>query len=404
MNIKNRSLTAIAVSAALVVGSHSALAKGFSDKVSVDGYISQGFQAIEANNGAFDPADANMDTGFNRFRFALGFNVNISENVSAFIELSEEPDDFGACCNPAIDLALIDIKLSEYLTFQIGTIVTGIFNFRGFSDGAVVQGNPLIGNSPADMVTAAEGAKFIGNSGDLHWELGVSGSDFGESFGGDRGYTFLGLASYNITDSIGIGFGFSNSNHGDQLGAANGVGFIADPGAVRAGLYGGDGENYRFPSAGGGGIRNTHAGLIPGLDASAALVDAQYKTDVFTVRGWYGVAKDDYSFSTVGGVQTVASQTQGFNTMESEMEFLGLEGIFNVTDKLYGALRYVTVSNESNGVSGGDLTRIQAGIGMWFNDVSLMKVEYVTQEEEANSPGQIGDDWDGLNLELSYRF
>lgn len=371
----------------------------FFKKVKLSGYFSQGLQSIEADDHAFDSEDANMSIGFNRFRYALGFDVDIADNISAFVELSEEPDDFGVDYTPHVDLALVNIALDENLTIQMGTIVTGMFNYRGYSDGAVVQDNPLIGNSPADMVGAAEGLKLIGEFDRLHWDIGVTTSDFGESFGGDRGLTFIGRLSFDITENIGIGFAVASSNHGDQV--TEGSSDI-----VRAGFYQGDGDNYRFRSSDNGSIRNTHAGIIPGLETTAFLVDAQYHAGNTLIRAWAGQAKDDFSFADAQGMQTVASQHTGFIEQESEMRFLGFENTYYFTpDKFYTAFRHVSVSNESDGAgSENEMSRTQMGIGYHYRDNVLFKAELVSQKEEADSPGQIGDDWGGFMLEASYTF
>ena len=370
------------------------------DRITLEGYLAQGLQTLEADDNAFDPEDADTSPGFNRFRFSLGFNIEIADGIDAFVELSDEPNDFGNDFTPHVDLALINVQLNEQLTLQSGTIVTVLFNYRGFSDGAVVQGNPLIGNSPIDLVTAAEGAKLIGNYGRLNWDIGLSTSDFGESFGSDRGFTYLARASYALTNHLGIGIGAGYSDHGDQVreGRASSI--------VRAGLFQGDGENYRFPSADNGGIRNTHSGLIPGLDTRALLIDAEYKTMTTTLRTWAGYLEDDFSFGDAQGNQTVASQNVAFIEQESEMALFGIEGSHYLKPKsLYVAARYSYASNESDNVTGDDeLTRLQLGAGYWFRDNVLLKVELVHQQEGEASPGQIGDDWSGFSFEASAAF
>lgn len=402
----NLCVSALIIMGCLLVSSHCFAdnsiinrSEEFFEKVKMNGYISQGVQSIEADQEAFDPQDANMSLGFNRLRFALGFSVDISDNIDAFIEISEEPNDFGVDFTPHVDLALVNIGLNDNLTLQMGTIVTVLFNYRGYSDGAVVQGNPLVGNSPADMVSAAEGIKLIGKYGRLHWDIGLSSSDFGESFDGDRGFTYLGRASFDVSDNFGIGFGVASSQHGDQV--TNGSSDV-----VRAALYQGDGDNYRFRSAKSGGIRNTHAGLIPGLDAVAFHIDAQYRTDDILVRGWAGQVKDDFSFGDNEGLQTVASQHVTFIEQESEMNFVGIEGVYHIIpNKFYAAVRYVLVNNESRGIgSDNTLTRAQIGVGYHYFDNVLFKAEVVSQTEESNSAGQIGDDWGGFMLESSYTF
>lgn len=374
------------------------LSEEFFKRVKLKGWMSQGMQAIEADDGAFFAEDADMSPGFNRFRYALGFDVMVAENVTAYVEFSEEPDDFGVDYTPHVDFAVVNFALNDILTYQLGTVGTGMFTYRGYSDGADVQNNPLIGNSPADMAGAAEGMKLFGDHGQLKWDFTISSSDFGESFGGDRGLTYIGKASFDFSESFGLGASFSSSNHGDQVrnGASN---------VVRAGFYTGDGDNYRFPSAGNGSIRNTHMGLIPGLDTQGVLVDGQFKTDALTLRSWIGQLTDDFSFADAGGNQTVASLSTGFIEEESEVSFYGLEGTFYFNEKTYVAARYTAVTNESEGVDGEDmLSRVQFGVGHYYRDNVLLKAEFVNQVEEENSAGQIGSDWGGIMFETSFIF
>jgi len=373
--------------------------KDFLDRVKLTGFISQGAQALEADDGAFNALDSEMDPGFNFIRYALGFNIQLTDNISAFVELSEEPNDFGVDYTPHVDFAIVTANLDKNHTVQIGTNLNALFNFRGYSDGAVVQSNPLIGNSPADMVTAAEGIAFAGTYEKFHWDFTVSSGSFGESFQKDRGFTYILRSTYNVNSQFSLGLGASISGHGDQV--RNGT-----TAPVSSAMYRGDGDTYRFLSAGNGPIRNTHAGLIPGLDTSAIHLDAQYATETMTFRGWYGMVRDDFSYVDVNGEQTVANQSVGFSEFDSEMSFVGVEGTYYITPKkFYLAGRYVTISNDSNGISSQDtMTRLQLGLGYKYTDNVLFKVEYVNQTEEVNSAGQIGADWDGIVMEASYSF
>ncbi|VUD56311.1 hypothetical protein TDB9533_01964 [Thalassocella blandensis] len=376
------------------------LSEEFFKRVKLKGWMSQGMQAIEADDGAFFEEDSNMSPGFNRFRYALGFDVTLADNVTAYVEFSEEPNDFGVDYTPHIDFAVVNFALNDTLTYQIGTVGTGMFTYRGYSDGADVQSNPLIGNSPADMAGAAEGMKMFGDHGQLKWDFTISSSDFGESFGGDRGLTYIGKASFDFSDQFGLGASFSSSNHGDQV--RNGASNI-----VRAGFYTGDGDNYRFPSSGTDSIRNTHMGLIPGLDTQGFLVDGQFKTESesLILRSWIGQLTDDFSFADAGGNRTVAVQSVGFIEEESEVSFYGLEGTFYFNEKTYVAARYTAVTNESEGVEDEDLlSRVQLGVGYFYRDNILFKGEFVNQVEEENSAGQIGSDWGGFMLETSFIF
>ncbi len=372
--------------------------EAFFEKVKLSGWISQGAQAIEADDGAFDPDDSDMSPGFNRFRFALGFDIALAENIDAYVEFSEEPNDFGVDFTPHIDFAVVNFTLSDAFVFQMGTVGTGLFNFRGYSDGAAVQDNPLIGNSPADMAGAAEGIKLFGKHESIKWDITLSTSDFGESFGGDRGFTYIGKAALEITQQFKVGAGVSLSDHGDQV--RNGADTV-----VRAGFYQGDGDNYRFPSAEAGSIRNTHMGLIPGLDTEVLHVDAHFQNDSLILNFWGGELTDDFSFGDASGQQTVASQNVSFIEVESKVSFLGLEGTFLLTPKWHIAGRYVSVTNESDGVSSEDeMARIQFGVGYKYLEHVMFKAEVVSQTEEENSAGQIGSDWSGLMLETSYTF
>lgn len=374
------------------------LSSEFFERVKLSGWMSQGMQGIEADDGAFFEEDTDMSPGFNRFRYALGFNVDVAEGIDAYVEFSEEPNDFGVDYTPHVDFAVVNFSLNEIFTLQLGTVGTGMFTYRGYSDGADVQNNPLIGNSPADMAGAAEGMKIFADHGKLKWDFTVSSSDFGESFGGDRGLTFIGKFSFDVNENIGLGMAFSDSNHGDQV--RNGADTI-----VRAGFYGGDGDNYRFPSSGTGGIRNTHMGLIPGLDTQGIHIDGQYKNESLLIRAWGGNLTDDFSFSDVSGNQTVLSQSVGFIEQESEVIFYGIEGSVNFSDKTYVSLRYTSVSNESEGVSDEEmLSRAQLGLGHYYRQNVLFKFEIVNQVEEENSAGQIGSDWGGVMFETSYTF
>jgi len=173
-----------------------------------------------------------------------------------------------------------------------------------------------------------------------------------------------------------------------------------------AGLIQGDGDNYNF-QASGAGSRDTHAGLLPGLDATIFQINAQYRLSPNTLfRGWAGMAKDDYSFVDAQGNQTVASQSVDYAQIESKMRFFAVEAShYLVPESFYVASRYSQVTNDTDGVSGDkDMSRFQFGIGWWLVKNTLFKAEYVSQSEGEFSPGQIGSDWDGFTAELSVVF
>ncbi|WP_162893693.1 MULTISPECIES: hypothetical protein [Marinobacter] len=385
----------------------------FDGKVEIKGAIMSSFQELEADDNAFNVADRSTDSGFNRIRFSLGFDIQVSERINAFVELSEEPNDFGTDDQFEIsnDLSFINYMLTDDLTFRLGGVVTAVRNFGGYSDGAVVQGNPLIGNSPADMVTAESGFTVLGShdigSGFLkrvNWDATVTVPTFFEDFGGDRGYDYFFKGSLDLPMGFSVGGGYAFNDLGDQVTGDNPRPFSE---VQTMGMVQGDGDNYNFPGSGAG-ARDTHAGLVPGLEVDVWQIGAQYEGEDIPLyaRIWFGRAEDKFSFGDSSGNQTVASQATQFLQQTSEMQFYGTEASYYIMpSKLYGAVRYTLVTNESDNAGPDDeLTRTQVGGGYWLNDVALVKAEYVSQQEGANSPGQIGDDWDGFMLEASVVF
>lgn len=390
-----------------------------------DFYIMESFQSIEADDDAFDDEDTDTSSGFQRLRFDLGITFQPTDNITGFVELGEEPNDFGADDPFEIsqDLGFIDVallglyddatgsSLSDRHEFVVraGNLVTTVFNFRGYSDGAVVQSNPLIGNSPADMVTAESGIQLrathqlgMAPIETFNWDVGLSVPTFFEDFGAERGYNVFGRASVDTTMGLGLGFGWFVNDLGDQVGERP-FGDIQT-----AEMLFGDGENYNFPGSGAS-ARDTHSGLLPGLDATVFHVDAEYDAPFLPLllRGWAGYAKDDFSFVNGAGDRTVRSEGVDFVEEESREHFFAFEGTFYVIpETLYAAARYTRVVNDSSGVEEDEdtLERVQLGGGWFFAENTLLKGEYVHQNEEDDSPGQIGDDWDGFMVELSTLF
>lgn len=72
--------------------------------------------------------------------------------------------------------------------------------------------------------------------------------------------------------------------------------------------------------------------------------------------------------------------------------------------KLYVAGRYTNAMNESDGVNDENvLQRIQVAAGYWIRKNTLLKLEFVNQDEEENSGGQIGGGFDGVVTEVSVK-
>ncbi len=414
------------LAAALLASAPAQAAEWFDGRVKTNILFATGFQSIEADNGAFNPANSDTSAGFNRQRFNLELTVHFADWITGFVDLAEEQNDFGETFQISNDLSFVDFSLlkafdspaadDHSLVVRTGEMVSTTFNYRGYSDGAAVQGNPLIGNSPFDMVTAETGAQLIGEHRlpglpveSVGWDFAATVPTFGENFDGDRPFNFFAKGRVDVGYGLKLGGGFMWADGSDQFDSvqSGGVADFGDLGTTGA-LFG-DGENYNFPGSGAG-ARDTHQGLIPGVDYSVWMVDAEYSPQMSPLpavfRGWFGVAEDDFRFVDGAGNQTVASQNQGVARGDAEVRGWGLEGsVYVVPERFYVAGRYTQVSNESNGISGSpDLDRIQIGGGFWVHPSSLVKFEYVSQDEEEGSAGQIGEDWDGFNVEVSVKF
>lgn len=393
-------------------------AEFFDDKVHAKLMLMQGFQAIEANSGAFAISNTDMAPGFQRLRFNIELAVKIHDYVTAYADLGEEPNDFGTDDQFEIsqDLGYIDLDIfglagraqqDQSWLFRSGNIVSTVFDYRGYSDGAAVQSNPLIGNSPIDFVTAESGIQSLWShkvSGSaitqVNADIGFTVPTFFEDYSGDRGFNTFGRLSLNTDFGLDLGLGWFISSLGDQV--AN----RAFTDVQTAGLIQGDGDNYNF-AASGASSRDTHAGLLPGLDASILQINAHYQASPNTAfRAWAGIAKDGYSFVDGNGEQTVASQAVAYQEIESEINYYVIEATQYIKpNHLYIASRYSSVTNKSSAISGDkDLSRIQLGLGWWLTQNTLFKTEYVKQAEGNASAGQIGADWDGLTAELSVVF
>lgn len=397
-------------------------------RVQTNFMIMQGFQALDADAGAFDAANEDPASGFHRLRFNAEFTVHFNDWITGFVDIGEEPNDFsgqGFDFSLSNDLSFLDLSLlkafdspaadNNSLILRLGNPVTTTFNYRGFSDGAAVQGNPLIGNSPFDIVTAESGFQFIGEhrlSGmpfnSWGWDFAFTVPTFGENFSQDRGYDITAKVRLDAGSGLKLGGGYMRTD-GEKQFNRNAVGGIASDAnlSTTEALFG-DGENFNFPGSTTS-ARDTHQGLTPGVEATVWMIDAQYEPgwlpdSVF--RGWYGRITDDFRFVDGVGNQTVRSVSTDIARGESKVEGWGLEGtVYVVPSKWYLAGRYSMVTNESAGVGGSpEMNRIQLGTGWWLHKSTLAKFEYVRQEEEANSPGQIGSDWDGVALEVSARF
>ena len=410
-------------------------------RVQVNFLAMQNYQAIQAKDGAFRPEDETQSDGFGRLRVNLMFKFKITENITADIDIAEEPNDFGNNGDRDFsfhqDFAGIEFdmfgltgneKENASLILRAGNIGASPFQFKGFQDGADNQGNALIGNGITDYATAENGIQLsyteTFDDGMLR-AYNVAGhmttSSFGEAFQEDRGYNFRIQGTLEFEGGFKAGLNIFQANQGDQLVFENGLASL--DGVTTTNYRFGDGENYNF-SASASSERDTHVGALPGLNQSIMQLNLAYQpSDQTSVILMLGKASDDYTFAdTEGnavagityfgtdGVLDPTGTTFDSNQVieaDSSVDYWVIEAQqYVIPEKLYVAARYAEAENTSDLIeqSDNEVTRLQVSAGYWINDRTLWKVEYVDQEEGTNSGGQIGAGFDGITSEISVKF
>ena len=409
----------------------------FDDRLEIRFLALQGFQGIQANDGAFRPEDEDQEAGFQRLRVNLQLKFHITDNITADVDIAEEPNDFGGDADGSGDFTFHqDFGGIEFgilgllgrgqedtdLTLRIGNIGAAPFQFKGFQDGADNQGNALIGNSPVDYATAENGAQLSytkSNLGGIIESYNIAGhltnSSFGEVYSDGRGYNGRLQGTLNLAGGFKVGLNYFLANQGDQL-DFNAQGVASLDGVTTTNYRFGDGENYNFSSSGTS-SRETHIGVMPGLDMSIIQLNLAYQPSANTSLIFMaGRAEDDFAFSNDAGDvlpgivnQDDAGQRVVSNQVveaDSAVNYFVLEASqYLIPGKVYVATRYSNASNETDGInSQNTLERIQVAAGYFFRKNSLWKFEYVDQDEEANSGGQIGGGFDGFITEVSVKF
>ncbi|MBQ4857305.1 hypothetical protein [Pseudoalteromonas sp. MMG007] len=434
---------AVSLIAAAMAASTPAQAEvsDYLDRLEVNFLAMQNFQSIQAKDGAFRPEDEEQSSGFGRIRANLMLKFHINEFITADIDIAEEPNDFGGedrdfsfhndFAGVEFDLfGLTDnIRENENLTLRLGNIGGSPFQFKGFQDGADNQGNALIGNGMTDYATAENGAQLSytkNYDSGLIRSYNVTGhittSSFGEAFQEDRGYNYRLQGTLEFEGGFKAGLNYLQANQGDQLRFENGVASL--DGVTTTNYRFGDGENYNF-SASPSNERDTHVGVMPGLDQTTIQLNLAYQPSPQTsVILMLGKSSDDFTFAdaagnavagityfgNASGVADANGTTYDSNSViegESSVQYYVVEAQqYIIPEKLYVAARYAEAENTSDLISQNDNTveRLQVAAGYWFNDSTLLKVEYVNQEEGANSGGQIGTGFDGFTSEISVKF
>lgn len=422
------------VFASVLAGSAVNAAELLDGRMEVGFLALQGIQSIQAKDGAFRPGDREQESGFERLRVNLQLKFHISDNIVADVDIAEEPNDFGNNGDRDFsfhqDFAGIEFDLfglagaardNTDLILRIGNIGAAPFQFKGFQDGADNQGNALIGNSPVDFATAENGIQLSYTESKLSgaltgWNVAghITGSTFGEQFQEDRGYNLRLQGTLNFTGGFKAGLNFFQADQGGQLRFTSGVASL--DGVTTTNYRFGDGENYNF-SESGSSSRETHTGVMPGLDMSIIQLNLAYQPDENTsLIFMIGQATDDFAFSDAAGniqagnvyLDGAGARQEAANVVaaDSGIDYFVLEAQqYVVPKKFYVAARYANSTNKTDGVQNEDtLERIQIAAGYWIDKNTLWKFEFVDQDEEVNSGGQIGDGFDGFVSELSVKF
>ncbi len=390
----------------------------FGGKVKAGGYLAQHWQTsieVDGSNRLF-AADADQDSGFQRLRLGLWFSAQINDRVSAYMELADESNDFGVDFSINQDLAWIEFKVNDNASLRVGNIVETTMNFIRYSDGAAVQGNPLIGNGVNDMITAAHGLWFTGGNntsiGKWDYNLTLGKPSFGDSFSDESGYNYGARTSITTKGGFGLGAGLFIMD-GNVTGCPTTTTCVLGSGEnARSLVPSGDGDHYNVGQR--GIVTNNVPGILPGIDGHIWQIDVMWSGDALgkpvTIHGFYG--EDEDNFSHTQGSLT-ANTTNTFSTVDAEQSFWGILGRVDLNDDFYVAARYGVSNNDTTGIEGnGKVDRFQAGAGYWYSDGTLIKAEYVHQNDEAQSGSNTcgttatgGDcDWDGFVLEASVSF
>lgn len=343
--------------------------------------LAQHAQYISLDRDGTDPI-----AGFQRVRAGVTASVQFSENVSGLLMLQQEPNDFGfQSFFPAVDFAILDVALSDQLTLRTGTPVTGLMNFRGYSDGPVVQGNPLIGNSPADMITAGQGVKLIGSFDSFGFDVTINkgfGGTLTQPNGSNTGVNLIG--KFRVTGSDAFKFG---------------AGLATVTGSQPLVFSRGDGDSYDLAGAGVA-SPNTRAVHAQMPNETIFHADAKLTGGGADVDLWGGYA----------------TQSDGYGSGEDfQALFGGIGAKYNFSDTFHAAGRFTYAGDQSDAVSdfsSTSLTRIQLGIGVMVHEKAMWKLEFVNQSETGLAPADqegtqlsgIGDNWTGVTTELSFNF
>lgn len=230
------------------------------------------------------------------------------------------------------------------------------------SDNARVQRNPLIGNYVMDPRSTEIGLEVITKPSTVNAALGLSSGTATEDFSDGHGTALYGKIWLTPNEYVRWANSVYWVDHSD-----NGAGFPV-----------GGTKNNLFSTERGGG---PYSGVLDdgnspgtvfagkGQKVLAAQTDLTWNLGALELYGNLGYTEDaDINGSAEG-------------EPEDSWLYYALEGVYDVTDNLYGAARYSAASADKlAGVdTDGRVDRIQVGFGYWLSNFLLAKAEYVYQ-------------------------
>ncbi len=261
------------------------------------------------------------------------------------------------------------------------------------SSNSRVQQNALIGNAVVDPRATETGFEFRTRRGPVRASFGITDGSESEDFSRGRGVGYNAKLWGNPLDNMRVSLS----------------GYYVDHSSNPSGRESSQSNMHRTLRDGGpyGGILDD--GGAPGqvfIGAGQKLGAGQF--DVTTSLGALEL------YANVGYAEDSNINGSAEGSPREAYWYYTAEGVYDITDRIYGALRYSGAMADSVGgeSSDGYVNRYQAGIGYRITDFILAKAEYVHQEYRSFDDGQrvSGVDagknpsFDGFLIEVSLAF
>lgn len=376
-------------------------------------------QGLDQSNNASSPGDklnnldptfhtafANLDWRIELDDYAeLYFDATQSSRVKAdrwwghegYMKIKRFPEGYPlSVLNPMMNI--VDIKVGAFDVNYGWYPQTSSIN-------ADVQRNPLIGNYVVRPLATEAGMEIMSKEGPVNWNLGFGQGNSTEDAREGKGFSYHGKVWGDITPGV-------------ELAASA---YRLDSSLLEPGHGSGPGHLYvsermggRYASVFGGG--GAPGNVLPGNGFDETAYQLDLRTNPMknlSVNALYGMHMED---DANGDSTSLTSAT----TTEPEQDWIhyGATARYDLTKHAYLAGRYSKAELDkwedfdgTTSSSSGNVTRIQAGVGMWIFDGFLGKLEYVKEEaSDFNENAALGTDatldpeFDGLIAEFSMTY